>query len=172
MLELRQPLGPDQRLEPHRVDRLDLDLMEPGRLHLAGSRRISAAMTSASREGTIATSQSPRKRTRSTIRSRTTDACSPMSPVKAKRRSRGRRPPSPPPPPRRGGRRRRGRAPTPPARHRSRPRLPVADHRLTYPRTNHASLHGRGYKEKETTTTPFRHGHAGGPTPPRPSLRP
>jgi xylulose-5-phosphate/fructose-6-phosphate phosphoketolase len=28
-------------------------------------------------------------------------------------------------------------------------------HRLTYRRTNHASLHVRGYKEEGTTTTPF-----------------
>jgi xylulose-5-phosphate/fructose-6-phosphate phosphoketolase len=28
-------------------------------------------------------------------------------------------------------------------------------HRLTYRRTNHASLHVRGYKENGTTTTPF-----------------
>jgi len=28
-------------------------------------------------------------------------------------------------------------------------------HRLTYPRTNHANVHVRGYKEEGTTTTPF-----------------
>ena len=28
-------------------------------------------------------------------------------------------------------------------------------HQLTYRRTNHGNLHGRGYKEEGTTTTPF-----------------
>ncbi len=32
---------------------------------------------------------------------------------------------------------------------------PLLIHRLTYRRTNHASLHVRGYKEEGTTTTPF-----------------
>ena len=32
---------------------------------------------------------------------------------------------------------------------------PTLIHRLTYRRTNHASLHVRGYKEEGTTTTPF-----------------
>jgi xylulose-5-phosphate/fructose-6-phosphate phosphoketolase len=32
---------------------------------------------------------------------------------------------------------------------------PTLIHRLTYKRTNHASLHVRGYKEEGTTTTPF-----------------
>ena len=35
------------------------------------------------------------------------------------------------------------------------PRLPLAVHRLTYRRTNHANMHVRGYKEEGTTTTPF-----------------
>ncbi len=32
---------------------------------------------------------------------------------------------------------------------------PWAIHRLAYGRTNHSNIHVRGYKEEETTTTPF-----------------
>jgi len=32
---------------------------------------------------------------------------------------------------------------------------PTLIHRLTYRRTNHDSIHVRGYKEEGTTTTPF-----------------
>jgi len=31
----------------------------------------------------------------------------------------------------------------------------LADHRLTYRRTNHGNIHVRGYKEEGTITTPF-----------------
>src|SRR5436190_443099 len=46
-------------------------------------RRVSCAITSSSRAVTTSTRNSPRKRTRSTMRDRTSAACSPMPPVNA-----------------------------------------------------------------------------------------